>query len=85
MHFNTMATRHRRRGSGGEGQAISHVYGLVVRRARSRNENRFTQRATMRGINYVALIARLPAKVERIPRVDPEIIGQQQKKQNNIR
>ncbi|EGI57866.1 hypothetical protein G5I_14053 [Acromyrmex echinatior] len=37
----------------------------------------------MRGINYVALIARLPVKVERILRVDPEITGQQRKRQNN--
>lgn len=34
----------------------------------------------MRGINYVALIAKLPAKVERISRVDPEIMEQQQKR-----
>ncbi|KYQ57944.1 hypothetical protein ALC60_02993 [Trachymyrmex zeteki] len=39
----------------------------------------------MREINYVALIARLLAKVERILRVDPEITGQQQKRQNNSR
>lgn len=40
--------------------------------------------STMRGINYVTFIARLPAKVERIPCVDPEITGQRQKKRNNI-
>lgn len=79
MHFNMMPTRHRGRRSGREGIAISHVYGLVVRQERSRNENRFAQRGYMRGINCIALIARLPAMVERKSRVDPEIMNNNEK------
>lgn len=33
----------------------------------------------MRGINYIALIARLPAKLERKSRVDPEITDNNKK------